>query len=235
MSATLRLVLALSTALVLELGAQTWPDPPRPMAAPDTAGMRVVISLQDRRLWVLRDGDTIYTASVAVGSGRTLRRGNRTWTFSTPRGVSTVVKREVQPVWIAPDWHYVEIARQQKLDLRNLEFGKPEVLRDGRLLTLRDGRVGVVGADSVFDALPLDEEIVFGGTLYVPPLGSRNREVEGVLGPYRLLLSNGIGLHGTPYKDSIGDAATHGCIRMHDEDITWLYGHIPENTTVVIF
>ena len=69
----------------------------------------------------------------------------------------------------------------------------------------------------------------------MPTLGSRNREIEKVLGPYRLILSNGVGLHGTPYKDSIGAAATHGGIRLLDDDIAWLYAHIPEGTTVVIF
>jgi hypothetical protein len=33
-----------------------------------------------------------------------------------------------------------------------------------------------------FSALPTDEEIVFGQTLYVPPLGSKNRQIEGELG-----------------------------------------------------
>ncbi len=235
MSKSIILAVALCATMLGDAAAQAWPATPRPVAAPDTAGMRVVISLEERALWVLLRGDTIFTATVAVGSDRTLRSGKKTWTFSTPRGVSTVIKREEQPVWIAPDWHYVEIAREEELDLVPLEFGKPVALDDGRMLTLREGRVGLLSRDSVFRALPLDEEIVFGGTLYMPPLGSRNREVENVLGPYRLLLSSGIGLHGTPYKDSIGAAATHGCIRLLDDDIAWLYAHIPEGTTVVIF
>ena len=235
MPGILRFVPALAVALALELGAQAWTEPVRSVTAPDTAGMRLVISLERRALWVLVYDDTVFEARVAVGSEKTLRSGTRRWTFSTPRGVSTVVKREENPVWIAPDWHYVEIARQEKLELRTLSFGKTHVLRDGRRLTLRQGRVGIVSADSSFTALPLDEEIVFDGTLFVPPLGSRNREIENVLGPYRLILSNGVGLHGTPYKDSIGAAATHGCIRLLDDDIAWLYAHIPEGTTVVIF
>jgi lipoprotein-anchoring transpeptidase ErfK/SrfK len=42
-------------------------------------------------------------------------------------------------------------------------------------------------------------------------------------------------LHGTPYKESIGLAATHGCVRMRDEDIEWLYEHVPVGTKVYIY
>jgi lipoprotein-anchoring transpeptidase ErfK/SrfK len=52
---------------------------------------------------------------------------------------------------------------------------------------------------------------------------------------YRLLLANGVGLHGTPDKESIGRAATHGCIRLFDEDIAWLYEHVQVGARVLIF
>ncbi|HEU4993338.1 MAG TPA: L,D-transpeptidase [Gemmatimonadaceae bacterium] len=197
--------------------------------------VRVVISISARRLWVIDGDDTLRTADVAVGSGRTLRSGAKSWTFTTPVGVATVTAKEIAPVWIAPDWHYIEVAREKGLALRRLEFGRSVRLRNGLLLTMRGGAAGLVGPDSIFQALPETEEIVFDGALFVPPLGSRNRQVENVLGPYRLVLSNGVGLHGTPYKESIGTAATHGCIRLHDEDITWLYEHVPTGARVVIF
>ena len=38
--------------------------------------------------------------------------------------------------------------------------------------------------------------------------------------------------HGTPFKDSIGKAVTHGCIRLSDEDITWLYQHVGRDILV---
>ncbi len=52
---------------------------------------------------------------------------------------------------------------------------------------------------------------------------------------FRLLLGDGYLLHGTPYKESIGLAATHGCVRMRDEDIEWLYEHVPVGTKVYIY
>ena len=59
--------------------------------------------------------------------------------------------------------------------------------------------------------------------------------VPGVLGPYRLLLANGVGLHGTNVQESIGQAVTHGCIRLTDDDITWLFENVPVRARVVIY
>jgi hypothetical protein len=197
--------------------------------------MRVEISLEARRLWVIGpDADTLYSASVAVGSGRTLQTDERTWKFQTPVGLTKVIAKEVNPVWVPPDWHYVELARERGLRVERLTPNDMVVLSGNRLLVANGTLVGVVGADSVFRRLPAAEEIVFDGTLFIPPFGAEQRRVSGVLGPYRLRLANGVGLHGTPYKDSIGKAATHGCIRLHDDDITWLYENVPIGTEVVI-
>lgn len=46
-------------------------------------------------------------------------------------------------------------------------------------------------------------------------------------------LSNGvIGFHGTPNVASIGTAASHGCVRMRNEDIVKLYEHVKVGTLV---
>lgn len=37
------------------------------------------------------------------------------------------------------------------------------------------------------------------------------------------------------YDDSIGFPVSHGCVRMYDEDIQWIYDFVPEHTTVVVF
>ena len=196
---------------------------------------RVEISITARRLVVVdTTGDTTYTAPVAVGSGRTLETADRTWKFRTPVGVTKVVAKETDPVWVPPDWHYVEVAREHGLQLDRLNPGAMVVLSSDRLLVVSGKDIGLVGDDGLFVPLPPDEEIVFDGTLFIPPFGTAQRRVAGVLGPYRLLLGNGIGLHGTPDQASIGKAVTHGCIRLKDADITWLYESIPIGTKVVI-
>lgn len=42
------------------------------------------------------------------------------------------------------------------------------------------------------------------------------------------------GIHGTTRPSSIGSAASHGCIRMHNKDVRELYSIVPHGTTVVI-
>ncbi len=196
-------------------------------------GFRIVISLDDRALWVLRDNDTIRTTSVGVASGLTLDYAGRRWTFRTPRGKHTVIGSKVAPFWTPPDWAYAETAHQNKLKLAWLSAASPVTLSDGRRLTVRNGAVGVLFGDGVFVPLPRDEHIVFESTLYVPPYGTVNRQLKGQLGPYALDLGGGYLLHGGPVGDSL--APTHGCIRLSDADLEWLYGNVSKGTPVYIY
>ncbi len=200
-----------------------------------SSGFRLIVSLQDKRLWAIVGEDTVLNAPVATAKGTTLKYGNRAWTFRTPRGMRSVLRKEADPIWIPPDWLYAEVATEYNLRLRKIERGQPIKLSDGRSLVVRDTLVGVVGKDAHFYELPVDEHIVFDSTLFVPPTGTKNRRVEGELGKYRLDLGEGYLLHGTPDKESIGFAATHGCIRLRDEDIEWLYTYVPVGTKVFIF
>ena len=43
-----------------------------------------------------------------------------------------------------------------------------------------------------------------------------------------------IGIHGTNEPASIGNAASHGCIRMHNNDVIDLYNIVPLGTVVQI-
>lgn len=240
MVGTLALVAAVAAGQSPSPGAATAPRDtvqrvsPRRAAALAT-GLRIVVSLAARRLWVIVYRDTVLSAPVAVGMGSTLRYGSQRWEFTTPRGVRTVRAKSADPVWVPPDWLYADAALSHGLRLARLDPLHPVRLSDGRLLTIRGGVVGVVGDDSVFDELPLDEHVVFDGTLFIPPVSTRNRRIRGELGEYRLDLGDGYLLHGTPHLASIGSAATHGCIRLRDADIEWLYEHVPVGTRVYIY
>jgi hypothetical protein len=202
--------------------------------AAKAGGYRLVVSLQDAHLWAIVGRDTVLSAPAAVAKGTTLKYGKTEWKFETPRGARTVLGKEADPVWQPPEWLYAETAVEHDLKLGHIYPGKPVKLDDGRKLAVMNGVVGIIDGGS-FAELPTDEHIVFGNTLYVPPLGTKNRKVEGELGKYRLNLGDGYLLHGTPYKESIGLAATHGCVRLRDEDIEWLYEHVPVGTKVYIY
>ena len=225
-----------SLAICTKVEAQTRPTlTPRAAATVDTA-LRIVISVEARRLWVVSGAsDTLLAAPVAVGSGKTLRAAGQTWVFNTPRGVHTVLSKEENPIWVRPEWSYVEVARRYGLRLARIERGKRVVLEDGSVLEIRGGSIGLSGDAGVFAPLPIDEEIVFDGVLYVPPIEAENRRVPGQLGRYRLKLGDGIGLHGTPDSASVGQAVTHGCLRLHDADLEWLYRAIAIGTRVYIY
>jgi lipoprotein-anchoring transpeptidase ErfK/SrfK len=195
---------------------------------------RVVVDVGAKRLHVLKGDDTLYKAPVAVGMGRLLEYGGRRWTFATPKGVRTVLGKVAEPKWRPPDWHYAETAREHGLKVANMLGTKPVVLRDGRRLVIRDRMAGLLLSDG-FAPLPVDEHIVFDSTLYIPPLGTLNRRIDGELGAYQLDMGNGYLLHGTPRGESIGTATTHGCVRLLEQDIEWLYDNIPIGTKVYIY
>lgn len=46
--------------------------------------------------------------------------------------------------------------------------------------------------------------------------------------------TNQIGFHGTPDRASVGQAASHGCIRLYDEDVRSLYQLVTVGTMVTV-
>ena len=206
------------------------------VAADRADEFRVVVDLFARQLYVIERRDTLRVASAATALNTTLTYGGRTWRFETPRGVRKVLGKEKDPVWRPPDWHFAEVALEHNLKLRTISRGQVIRMRDGTRLKIEGDEVGIIApGEKDFVPLVLDDHIVFDNTLFVPPLDTKHRQVEGELGHYRLILGDGFLLHGTPYASSIGGSVTHGCVRLGDEDIEWLYQHVPVGTRVFIY
>jgi hypothetical protein len=198
-------------------------------------GERLVIDLFERRLFWMLGADTVFVARVAVGSGDTLSYGDRQWRFDTPRGRRVVRAMEESPVWTPPLWHYVRHARETGRRLAHLQRGQPVPLSDGTRLVVRGNQVGRLAPDGGFHPIEQGDHIVFDDTVFVPPFGTVNRQIVGELGRYKLDLGNAYLIHGTPHHDSIGEAVTHGCIRLGDEDLEILYRGIRVGTPVYIY
>jgi hypothetical protein len=199
-------------------------------------GYRIVVDIGDHQLWVIDGADTLRSATVAPAMYTTLSYGNKSWRFETPRGVRTVLAKDTEPTWTPPDWHYAEVATENGLRLRQLHRGEVVRVRDGTRLTTKGDEVGVIlPGESEFIPLVLDEHIVFDNTLFIPPAGTKHRTVAGELGHFRLNLGDGYQIHGTPFQKSIGTSATHGCVRMTDEDIEWMYHNVPVGTKVYLY
>jgi len=205
-------------------------------SAENSKGYRVVVDLFGKTLRVIDRDDTLRTASVATARNETLEFGGKVWNFITPRGTRTVLKKDKDPVWTPPDWHFAEIALEHGLKVQRLERGRVVKLKSGIKLLTKGDEVGIIRPGSTeFEPMALDEHIVFENTLFIPPANTKNRVIEGELGHFRLDMGDGYLLHGTPYARSIGAAVTHGCVRLRDEDIEWLYENVPVGTKVYIF
>ena len=198
----------------------------------------IVVSIADHRLWYKRGDQILFTTQVATGSGKVLAKGGgNKWKFETPRGRLVVESKETEPVWVPPDWHYVEQAKKKSLGLVHLVRGKPITLSDGSSITVEGNEVVRKSADG--QMIPFDvaegREIVANKNMIIPPFGTTQRKYTGVLGTNRLNLGDGYALHGTDVPSSIGTSVSHGCVRLRNEDIETLYQMVPVGTPVYIY
>ena len=75
----------------------------------DDGELYLVVDTESNRLTMRQGNAILLTAIVGTGSRQFLKeeRG-RSWYFESPLGSFTVLGRERNPVWIRPDWSYVE-------------------------------------------------------------------------------------------------------------------------------
>ena len=84
-------------------GSARYRDPPV-----NVEGRYVVIALDEHRLYLMEEERVIWSTAVGTGTGTRLEGAGKKWDFSTPRGMFRVQLKEKDPVWILPDWAFVE-------------------------------------------------------------------------------------------------------------------------------
>jgi hypothetical protein len=206
-------------------------------AADKAAGTKILVSTEDRWLWLVAGRDTLLSAPVAIGMGKAFEfEGKRFW-FETPRSQRTVRGKQVAPRWTVPEWHYMERAKERGHELVRLTKDTKHLLDDGTFLLTIGDNVGRLNEHGNFWAFPPGMEIIFDGKVFVPPMGTEQRSVPEALGPFKLDTGDGYLIHGTNIfnEESIGDAVSHGCVRMTNEDLERLYPMVPVGTKVFIF
>lgn len=71
----------------------------------------IVVDTAYNRLYIKRGQETLLTAIASTGSGTILEKpaqpGSR-WVFDTPRGEFSIKSRLTNPVWVKPDWAFLE-------------------------------------------------------------------------------------------------------------------------------
>ena len=78
----------------------------RPLVEHD--GPYVIVHIAENRVLVMDGTEVVWSAPAGTGHGFQLEGQGRRWTFTTPIGMSRVLRKEKDPVWIAPEWYYVE-------------------------------------------------------------------------------------------------------------------------------
>ena len=196
----------------------------------------ILVSVSQRYLWYVVNHAVLFEAPVAVGMEQPFEYEGKQYTFKTPIGMRKVIAKKKNPVWRVPEWHYFEKAKQRGYDVVRIEPGKTYDLSDGTQLLIKDGQVGRINIFRNFTPIEPGLEIIFDDTLFIPPMGTPQRDVPDALGPFALDMGEGYMIHGTHEydEDSIGNAASHGCVRMYNEDIERLYDLVEVGTPVYI-
>jgi L,D-transpeptidase ErfK/SrfK len=146
-------------------------------------GTYVLVDTYSNRVKVYKEGELVREAVCSTGSGTILKdpEKGREWVFDTPRGERKVQRKVKNPVWVKPDWAFIE------------EGYKP------------------------------------------PARDSPDRYDDFSLGDYGLYLGDGYIIHGTVFQSLLGQRVTHGCIRMGDADLEFLYKTVPIGTRVYLY
>lgn len=152
------------------------------LAALAPKGVYVVVDSHNNRLRVYRSAKLLREAVCSTGSGIRLRdpRDGREWFFDTPQGEFRILRKQKNPLWIKPDWAFIE-----------------------------EG--------------------------YLPPKNARDRVDDFSLGDYGLYMRDGYIIHGTIFKTLLGKRVTHGCIRLGDEDLKFVFDTVPTDARVYLF
>jgi L,D-transpeptidase ErfK/SrfK len=169
------------TALANELGAVKleMENVRAENAALKDTDRHIAVSLKENKLYLMEGMDALRVVPVATGSGRKLRAFGKEFDFSTPPGVYEVTRKETDPVWIAPEWNWLEkgVEMPDTITLAERTFrghlGKYRLyLRDGigihgtdepwsigRYVTHGCVRVGAKDLEILFSSVPMGAKV----------------------------------------------------------------------------
>jgi lipoprotein-anchoring transpeptidase ErfK/SrfK len=255
---TLRGTAAQKTASVNALQAKLQDVAKQTDDLPDT-GQTILVSTAENKLYVRNGGQTVFEAVCSTGKGTTLAVDGKTVIFDTPIGKLHIISKDENPQWVPPDWHYVEEARKNGMRVVRLNPGQSIDKSTGQpatstpsqgvwswfrgsnntvsnpVLKVQGDTIVEVASDGSQRELEPGKTIVAGDAVVIPPVNTKQRHYDKVLGKYRLEMGNGYGIHGTDEPDKLGQSVSHGCVRLGDADIEKLYQIANRGDTVIIY
>jgi len=100
------------------------------IAALAPKGVYVVIDTANNRVYLKKEGQTVREMVASCGSGNVLEDpvAGRKWTFETPRGEFQVRSKITNPIWIKPDWAFIE--EGEPIPERSSERAEPGMMGD---------------------------------------------------------------------------------------------------------
>jgi len=123
--------------------------------------------------------------------------------------------------------------RQQRKVVVSVIHRKLALVENGRVKKVYPVAVGAAGSPSPSGTFEIKNRLVQ-PTYYHPgkviPAGAENPLGTRWIG----LSAKGYGIHGTNVESSIGKAASHGCIRMHRQDLEELFADLQVGDEVEI-
>lgn len=154
--------------------------------------------------------------------------------------------REIEQVHPKGTYIVVDTYRAQLHLIENGKVTRTAICSTGTGEVLRDPRNG---KEWIFDT-PLGERVVqrkvthpvwakpdwaFIEDGYLPPKDSSERFDNESLGNYALYIGDGYIIHGTLFQSLLGQRVTHGCVRLGDADLEFVYHHAPIGTRVYLY
>ena len=93
-------------------------------------GPAILVDTAANQIYMIQGSKVLVQDKCSTGSGLELTdtSGNRSWTFETPRGYFRVLGKVSDPVWIRPDWAFIEEGEAIPKDRASREV--PDVLGD---------------------------------------------------------------------------------------------------------
>lgn len=150
----------------------------RQFASAFSNDLYIAVNPASNRLYLRRGQDELLSAPISTGTNDTLRSGKRRWVFETPRGMMTVLRKKKDPVWLKPDWAFLEkgepvpprdapervergVLGLYMLDLGGgiMIHGTPHEDKLGRSVSHGCIRVGLTDLQVLYDSVPVGTRV----------------------------------------------------------------------------